>query len=605
MKLTDYVAAFLADHGVKHVFGVTGGAAVHLFDSVARHPGITAIFNHHEQAGALAAEAHARMSGKIGSAFVTTGPGGTNAITGVCAAWLDSIPCVYISGQSRMEHTSRGKGIRQLGSQEMDVVSLAQHITKYAVMVEDAMMIKFHLQKAAYLATSGRPGPVWVDIPLNFQWTNIEPDELPGFDPAASDDSCTSDNLAEAQVQKVMQLVHDARRPLALAGHGIRLAHAATEFKQFIEHFQIPFATTWNARDLLPTDHPLHMGCPGFEGERGANLAVQNCDLLLCIGSHLAIPLTGTMFHAFAREARIVMVDIDPVELRHRNVRVDLPVNCDARAFLGEMLRQAGEARSFGTDLWREKCRRYKSRYNHVPREWRGQQDRVNPYVFMEALSAELGQDDVAVVDGGGTVTQIAFQTFKVKEGQRLAISSGICAMGTGLPESIGACFGSGGKRTICLSGDGSLQFNIQELQTIAHHNLPVKIFVFNNEGYLAIRHTQDGFLGGNYVGSDAAGGLSLPDFRKVARAYGIKAVRAGNHHELGRKIRAVLQEPGPALCDVLISRNQQVMPRQGFDLRPDGTAATRPLEDMYPHLDRAEFLDNMLIKPLEASLGR
>ncbi len=595
MKLSDYVVEFLAEQGVNHVFGVTGGAVVHLFDSVARNPQMKPVFTHHEQAAALAAEAYARVRNGIGSAFVTTGPGGTNAITGVCAAWLDSIPCIYVSGQTRKEHTSRGKGIRQLGSQELDILSLTAPITKYAAMVEEPKTIKYHLQKAAYLATSGRPGPVWIDIPLDSQWAAIEPGELPGFEAPATS---VNDSHIEEQVQKVIQLIKDARRPLVLAGYGIRLSHAEKEFRNLIQALQVPFVTTWNARDLLPSDLDLHLGCPGFEGERGANLAIQNCDLLLCIGSHLSIPLTGTMFKAFAREAKIVMVDIDAVELNHRNVRVDLPVQCDARLFISGLLKQSQEVPLTGISDWQEKCRQYKSRYNPVPAEWWQQKEHVNPYIFIEALSEKLSNDDVTIVDGGGTVTQVAFQTFKVKEGQRLSISAGICAMGTGLPESIGACFGNGGRRTICLCGDGSLQFNIQELQTVVHHNLPIKLFVFNNGGYLAIRNTQDGFLDSRYVGSEASGGLSLPDFQKVARAYGIRSMRINNHRELRRKITLALETPGAVLCEVMIDRKAEIMPRQGFDKRPDGTGVARPLEDMYPYLPRKELLENMLIKP-------
>ncbi len=593
MKLSDYVVEFLAGEGVRHVFGVTGGAVVHLFDSVGRNPQMQPVFNHHEQAGALAAEAYSRITGNLGAAFVTTGPGGTNALTGVCAAWLDSIPCVYISGQTRREHTSRGKGIRQLGSQELDIITLASPITKYAAMLEEPARIRYHLEKAVYTARSGRPGPVWLDIPLDCQWAQIEPQQLPGFTPPAS-----SEPKNEKQVATFIELLRQAERPLLLAGYGIRLAHAERDFRALVNQTGLPFVTTWNARDLVSTDSPLHLGCPGFEGERGANLAVQNCDLLICIGSHLSIPLTGTMFKAYARQAKIVMVDIDPVELGHRNVRVDLPIECDARLFLEETNRQLQDFRPNDITRWQAACRTYKTRYNMVPPEWRRQPEHVNAYVFIEALSGELGKEDVVVVDGGGTVTQVAFQTFKVKEGQRLAISSGICAMGTGLPESIGACFATGGKRTICLTGDGSLQFNIQELQTVAHHNLPVKIFVFNNGGYLAIRNTQDGFLGSRYFGSEAGGGLSLPDFGKVARAYGIRAMCINNHRELRRKIRLALGTPGPVLCEVMIDRKQEIAPRQGFDMRPDGTGAARPLEDMYPYLPREELNTNMFVPP-------
>lgn len=597
MKLSDYVVSFLAEQGIGHVFGLTGGAVVHLFDSAARNPNIRPIFTHHEQAAAFAAGAYARLRNSLGVAFVTTGPGGTNAVTGVCAAWLDSIPCVYISGQARLAHTTHGKLIRQLGVQQLDIVPLVVPITKYAVMIDDPKMIKYHLQKAVYIARSGRPGPVWIDIPLDFQWASIDPDALPCFGGSEVQKTLAKRSVVD-HIQQCFELISAAERPIVLAGHGIRLAHAEREFRQLVETLKFPFLSTWNVSDLLATDNELYVGRPGIFGQRGANLAIQNCDLLLSIGSHLSIPLTGTMFNAFAREAKIIVVDVDQVELNYQTVRVDLSMQCDAKVFLQEMLRQAEEVQLMDIGYWRNKCSQYKSRYNKVPPEWRDQKEHVNPHVFISALSDELDNSYVIVVDGGGTVNQITFQAFTVKEGQRVIISGGLCAMGSGLPESIGACFGSGGRRTICLCGDGSIQLNVQELQTIVHHNLAVKIFVFNNGGYLAIRHTQDGFLESNYVGSSVSGGLSLPNLQKVAEAYGVKATRVNNHCELREKIRWVLQEPGPVLCEVMISKDQQVIPRQGFDRRPDGTGVPRPLEDMYPFLDREVFLENMVIKP-------
>lgn len=597
MKLTDFVAEFLVDQGVTHVFGLTGGAVVHQFDSVARNPKIRPVFTHHEQAAALAAEAYARVRNGLGAALVTTGPGGTNAISGVCAAWLDSIPCVYISGQARLAHTTRGKPIRQVGIQQLDIVSLVTPITKYAVMVDDPKMIKYYLQKAVYIAQTGRPGPVWIDLPLDIQWASINPEDLLYFNPAELQNNLPGHSVAN-QVQRCFELISRAKQPIILAGYGIRLAHAEREFKQLIETLKFPFLSSWNVSDLLPTDNELYVGRPGIFGQRGANLAIQNCDLLLSIGSHLCIGITGTMFNAFAREAKIIMVDVDLAELENRTVRVDFPIQCDARVFLVEMLRQAEKIELPDIGYWHRKCLQYKSRYNTVPLEWRDQKEYVNPYVFIDTLSEELGNNDVIVVDGGGTINQITFQAFRVKEGQRLIISGGLCAMGSGLPESIGACFGSGLKRTICLCGDGSMQLNIQELQTILHHDLPVKIFVLCNEGYLSIRHTQDGFLESRHVGSDKGGGLSLPDFVKVAQAYGVKAERIAHHGELREKIRWALEEAGPVVCEIMVSRDQQMIPRQGFDIRSDGTGMPRPLEDMYPYLDREEFLDNMIVRP-------
>lgn len=596
MKLTDYIADFLSSQGIKYVFGVTGGAAVHLFDSVGKHPEIQPVFTHHEQAAALAAKAYAHVRNGMGACFVTTGPGGTNAITGVAAAWQDSVPVIYISGQTRMEHTSRGKNLRQLGTQEIDIISLVTPVTKYAVLVDNPKKIKYYLQRAVHLATSGRPGPVWLDLPLNFQWADIDPDELSDFEPPKQTEKVVQVSI-KGQVRKCLELITKAKRPVILAGYGIRLSHGEKEFKQLIETLGIPVVATWNASDMISNDHKLYTGRFGIAGQRGANLAVQNCDLLICIGSHLSIALTGTMFDAFAREAKIVMVDIDRVELDYKSARIDLPVQCDAKTFIGEMLKQVKSHNLADINWWQNKSSNYK-RYNAVPDEWKELKNCINAYAFVDTLSDELGNDDVVVVDGGGTVVYTTFQSFKVKEGQRLTISSGICAMGTGLPESVGACFAKDKGRTICLCGDGSMQLNIQELQTIFHHNLPIKIFIFNNDGYLAIRHTQDGFLNSKYFGSDTTGGMSLPDYLKVAEAYGIKAIRIYNYAELAENIRRTLEMPGPAVCEIMIPKDQEVMPRQGFLKQADGTYKPTPLEDMYPFLDRKEFAENMVVAP-------
>lgn len=598
MKLTDYVIDFLVKLGVEYVFGLTGGAVVHLFDSASKNPSMNPIFCHHEQAAALAAVSYARVKNNLGAAIVTTGPGGTNAITGVTAAWQDSIPCIFISGQTRQEHTSRGKSLRQLGTQELDILALVKPITKYAEMVESPNSIRYHLEKAVYLAQEGRPGPVWIDIPLNFQWSSVLPDTLHGFTGNESGQISPSPQSIMKACSQCYALLSEAKRPLILAGYGIKLAHADEEFQQFLDKLKIPFVSSWTASDILPTDHPLYMGRLGIYGQRGANLAVQNCDLLICIGSHLSIPLTGALFEAFAREAKIVMVDIDNTELAFKKTQVDFPINGDAKYFLQTMLKQLLQCNYYKVDeSWSNKCAKYK-KYNIIPIEWRNEKGYANPYVFIDVLSNELLGDEVVVVDGGGTNLYISFQSFKVKRGQRLILSSGICSMGTGLPESIGACFANGKRTTICLSGDGSLQLNIQELQTIVHHNLPIKIFVMNNGGYLAIRHTQAAFLECNYIGSSVDGGLSLPDFQKVANAYGIKTARINNNADILEKIRWTLEEQGPVFCEIMVSPEQQLIAQQGFDLNPDGTYSPRPLEDMYPYLDRKEFQENMVVTP-------
>ena len=602
MKLSDYVIDFLVRQGIGHVFGLTGGAVVHLFDSADKNPRIEPVFCHHEQAAALAAATYARVLNGFGAAIVTTGPGGTNAVTGVTSAWQDSIPCIFISGQSRIEQTTHGKPLRQLGSQELDIISIVKSITKYAEMIEDPIKIRYHLEKAAFLAKEGRPGPVWIDIPLNFQWASIEPDTLPGFDVLEIRKYAPSPQSVTKWCKQCCDLLIEARRPLLIAGYGIRLTHAEEEFIHLVEALQIPFVASYTASDIVPEDHNSYTGRLGVTGQRGANLAVQNCDLLIAIGSHLSIPLTGSRFDFFARDAKIIMVDIDEEELGFETVHVDLPIRCDARTFIENLLVQASHSKLQVAAWWQQKCSEYKL-YNRIPQAWREKTEYVNPYVFVDTLSDELNNNDVIIVDGAGTVFYTGFQAFKAKEGQRLLSSTGIAAMGTGLPESIGACVAAGGGRVVAMCGDGSMQLNIQELQTLAHHNFNIKIFVFNNGGYLAIRHTQDEFLAGMHVGSDVSGGLSLPDLQKVSDAYGIKRNTINNHKELQEKIRWTLSQKGPVLCEIIISREEQVIPRQGFGSNPDGTYSPRPLEDMYPFLDRKEFLENMIVKPLDISL--
>jgi acetolactate synthase-1/2/3 large subunit len=559
MKLSDYVAQFLAREGIHHVFGLTGGAVVHLFDSLARTDGITPIFTHHEQAAALAASFYARASNNLGAAVVTTGPGGTNTITGLLGAWLDSIPCIFISGQTRIKHTSRGKPIRQVGSQEFDIVSLVTPITKYAVMVDEAPKIKYYLQKAVYIARSGRPGPVWIDIPLDFQWATIEPEQLENYRPPPVKVDKTAQKILDAQLQTCAKLLSAAHAPLILAGRGIKVAGAETAFTELIETYDLPFVSAWGAVDLLPSAHPLNAGLVGLQGQRGGNQIVKKCDFLLAIGSHLCLTITGIDPEKFAPEATKVIVDIDPVELKYRAVKTELAIEADAGVFLQKLLRVLKKKKISGAD-GKKRCLDSKAA-NAIPIALKAQQKYVNPYVFVDAVGDALNAQDTVVVDGGGTVVYISYQAFKVKTGQRLLLSTGMCAMGTGLAESIGACFARGRKRTICFIGDGAMQFNIQELQTIVHHKLPIKIFVFNNDGYLAIRHTQDGFLDHRYIGANKSGGVSLPDFCKVAKAYGIPAFRINSHKQLTQKIKRALQGNHPVLCEIMISPEQQLLP--------------------------------------------
>lgn len=593
-KASDYIARFCASLGAKHVFGVTGGAAAHLFDSAAKSGLLQPIFTHHEQAAAFAAVAQARVTGAPGVLFCTTGPGGTNAITGVVAAWLDSVPLFVISGQTRVSHTSHGKPMRQFGVQEFDIVSLASRFTKYAAMVESPAEIRRELERAAWEMANGRPGPVWIDVPQDIQWAQIDVDSLGGFTPSLPQ----TPEIDSALLDKCTAMVASAERPLVLAGAGIRAAGGGDALRRLLTQWSLPVVTTWNATDLVADDFPGYCGRPGMFGQRGANLAVQNCDLLLAVGSHLCVAITGTMFNEFARGARRIVVDIDPVELASVPVHIDLSVPMDAKAFLEALADRSPTRSASSLDPWRQRIAMYHQRYNRVPEDWFKADGNVNPYVFVDLLCSALGPRDIVVVDGGGTVNQIAFQAFRARAEQRLMITGGICSMGSGPPEAIGACIASGRRTTICLTGDGSMQFNVQELQTIRHHNLPLKIFVLDNAGYLSIRNTQNQFLGGRRLGSEPQGGLSLPDFVRVAEAYGIPATRLADHDGLTDRLHDIIASPDAQLVVLNVSPNFEIQPRQGFDELPDGRFVPRPLEDMWPYLDRAEFAAAMVVEP-------
>jgi len=601
-KLSDYVFSFIADLGVREVFAVSGGAAMHLVDSLGKNENLKYIATHHEQAAAMAAEAYARISGKPGVALVTSGPGGTNAITGLCGAWIDSIPVIFISGQVTTNTLIRDTGLRQFGIQEVDITTLVKPITKYAVTVTDPTLIKYHLQKAVHLATTGRKGPVWLDIPLDIQSKLINPDELASF--VSYRINTDGPNVfLESSVSQSIQLLREARRPVVICGHGIRLAHGEQEFLRLLERLRIPVISSWTASDLIPTDHELYIGRSGIMGDRAGNFAVQNSDLLLVIGSRMSTPQVGYDYNTFARDAKKIVIDIDEAELKKPSLKVDLPIHADAKEFMTEMLRQLEEENALPEiEDWRRMCRSWKSRYPVVLPQYKDQQEKVNSFYFIEVLSEHLRNDAVIVTDMGTSFT-CTMQAFKTKTGQRLFTSSGHASMGFGLPGAIGACFANHGKKTICITGDGGLQMNIQELQTLVHYNLPVVLFVLNNGGYLTIKLMQQNHFG-RYVGSEAGSGLSCPDIIKVANAYGIGTERIADHTELRSKMNRVLAQTGPFVCEILMPENQPLIPRVSSLKKPDGTIVSKPLEDLYPFLSRNEFMENMIVEPIEILKG-
>lgn len=595
IKLSDYVFSFIADLGVKYVFAVCGGAAMHLVDSAGNNKNLKYIAMHHEQATAMAAEAASRLLG-IGAVLVTSGPGGTNTLTGLCGAWVDSIPVIFVSGQVTTDTLIKNTGLRQFGIQESDIVNLVKPVTKYAVTVEDPELIKYHLQKAAYLALNQRPGPVWIDIPLDIQSKLIDTAQLVSFDTENVRQKGVS---LSRQVKRSIQLLKEAKRPVIISGYGIRLAKAEKLFLQLVEKLKIPVISSWTSSDLVDTDHEFYIGRSGIMGDRAGNFTVQNSDLLLILGSRMSIPQVGYNYAHFARAAKKIMVDMDEKELSKPSLKLDLPINSDAKEFILEMLRQLHVGKlELKIDEWLNKCRYWKNRYPVNLPEYKTIKGTVNSFYFVDVLSSKLSDNAVVVTDMGTSFT-CTMQAFKTKKGQRLFTSSGHASMGFGLPGAIGACFGNNKKKVICITGDGGLQMNIQELQTVVYHKLPIIIFVLNNNGYLTIKLMQQNHFG-RYVGSDRDSGLSCPDIVKVANAYGIETGKISNHDELHDKIDGILSKHGPFLCEIIMSESQQLIPRVSSLKKPDGSIVSRPLEDMYPFLSREEYLSNMLVKDVE-----
>jgi len=579
---------------------LTGGGAMHLNDSFGKEPRIQVIHNHHEQAAAMAAEGYARTTGQIGVINVTTGPGGINALNGVFGAWTDSIPMLIVSGQVKRETYLRSydlPGLRQLGDQEVDIVSMAKGITKYAVTVFDPQMIRYHLDRALHLATSGRPGPTWLDVPVDVQSSQVDEASLPAYDPA-EDDAPWNMALIADQCREIIARLQASPRPVILAGSGVRHAAALDIFDKVIHRLGIPVTTAWT-HDLIASDDPLFCGRPGTIGERAGNFTVQNAETLLILGSRLNIRQVSYNWPAFARHAFKIQVDVDAAELNKPTVKPDLAVHCDARVFLEELDRQLDRA---GFDAgrhadWLAWCKERVARYPVVQPHQRIFNGRINPYHFMETLFGQLADDDV-VVTGNATACIVSFQTAFLRKGQRLISNSGAASMGHDLPAAIGAAVARGGPRVICLAGDGSLQLNIQELQTVVHHRLPIKLFVLNNNGYLSIRLTQTNFFG-RLVGESPSSGVTFPDIVKVAAAYGLPAVRLETA-DFAAGLADVLATPGPVVCDVLLDPRQAFEPKTSSRQLPDGRMVSAPLEDMFPFLDREELLSNLKVPPQE-----
>ncbi|WEK01476.1 MAG: thiamine pyrophosphate-binding protein [Candidatus Sphingomonas phytovorans] len=603
IKLSDWVAKQLVRHGIEHVFMLTGGGAMHLNHSLGTHPRLATTFTHHEQALSMAAEAYYRLTNKLAVVNVTSGPGGTNAITGVYGAWVDSIGMLVLSGQVKRETTVRATGLplRQYGDQELDIEELVRPITKYATMVTDPRSIRYHLEKAIYLATSGRPGPVWLDIPLDVQAMKIDPDTLAGFDPAELDEPWTHTDLPSTAAA-ILDRLRKAARPVVFAGGGVRLSGAYAGFLRLIDRLGVPVVTGWNAHDVLWNDHPLYAGRPGTVGDRAGNMVTQSADLLLVLGSRLNIRQVSYNWQSFAREAFKIWVDIDPVELRKPNVVPDMPVVADLGTLIPALLDQPYEGPTAGHREWMNWASQRVSRFPVVLPEYHDHGPQLHPYVAMDALFRQLGEDDV-VVTGNGSACVVSFQAAEIKRGQRLWTNSGCATMGYDLPAAIGVCAATGGKqRVIAIAGDGSIMMNLQEMQTIAGYGMPVKVFLINNSGYVSIFQTHRNFFNGVEVGGGPKSNVTFPDFGKVAAAFGFAYFRAETHDELPGTIAEALAAPGPVLCELIVDENVSFAPKLGAKAHPDGRITSPALEDLSPFLPREVLRENMRIPLWEES---
>ena len=591
IKVAKYISEFLIMHGIKDCFMVTGGGAMHLNDALGHQEGLNCIFNHHEQACAIAAEGYARMTGKLAAVCVTSGPGGTNAITGVVGGWLDSIPMFILSGQVKRETTIWScpeLGLRQLGDQEFDIVHSVSNMTKYSVMLTNPQEVAYHLEKALYMALEGRMGPVWIDVPLDVQGAVIETDELIHFNAEVERPwkvSKIEDSVSEAVIKKIME----ARAPLILAGTGIRLSDSEDNFLKLLDKLKIPVVTAWNANDTLAFESPYFAGMPGTVGTRPGNFAIQNCDLLISLGCRLNIRMIGYNHFDFAKNAYKIIVDIDSRELIKPTIRPDMPVNANVKDFIDGLLNVNYEVQEKHKE-WLKWCRNLVERFPTVQKEYYCTTGGlINPYVFMDKLFEQLVEDD-RIVCGNGSACVITFQASKIKQGQRMFTNSGCAAMGYGFPAAIGVAVADSSRRTICIDGDGSFMMNIQELATVAHNRLNIKTVLINNNGYHSIRQTQSNLFNPPYIGIDEMSGLGFPNFAKIADAFGVNYFAIDNEENCSVVLQEMLDSEGPCICEVMVDPRQNFAPKSSSKVLPDGRIVSPSLDDMAPFLDRHEF---------------
>jgi len=587
MRVADYITSKLFDAGGECVFLITGGMIMHLTDALLQHGQQKYVCCHHEQSAVMAAEAYGRATGKLGVAYVTAGPGALNTLNSIAGAFVDSSPCIVVSGQSKVS-LAKIKGPRQFALQGYNTLPIFQNVTKYAVMLDDVSRVKYEVEKSIHIAKSHRVGPVWIECPIDIQGASFDPEEYEGFTPPKVHTIAKSD--LQQQVKEVAENIRNSRRPCLLVGAGIRLAGAIDEFHTFVNHVKIPVMTSRLGMDLIDHQHPLFVGRPGTYGDRASNFTIQNSDLFLSIGCRLAIGLVSYQYENFAQHAKKIIIDIDEKELTKPSVIPDIAIQADAKEFLIELNRELHNFH-FGNTKWIDQTQLWKNKYPVDLPEYKHEKQGINSYHFYRVLSQKAPDNALFLVDTGSCFHAFS-QAFQVKFGQRHIITGGLSTMGY-MPAAIGMASANPGNDVYCITGDGSFQMNIQELQTIVHNSLPIKLLVLNNNGYLLIRLTQDNFLSGRHIGTDKDTGISFPDLEKVATAYGIKYVQLTHSNDWGSKVNHLFTEPGPMICEVISPSDQILIPRVASKSLEDGSMISMPYDDMFPFLPRDEYLEN------------
>lgn len=590
IKVSDLIAQILERNGVKHIFMLAGGMAMHMNDSIGKQINLESICMLHEQAAAFAAEGYARATKLPGVVCVTCGPAATNTLTAVAAAWIESTPLVVLSGQVKRDDMNQDPLLRQMGVQEINIVDMAKPITKYAKCVIDPSMIRYELEKALYISQHGRPGPVLLDLPVDVQACFVD-ENIEGFVPSSEEKSIETDVAAA----EVAELLASAKRPVIYAGYGISVAKAETWFRQLVDKLQIPVLINWNAIDLLEEDHPFYAGRPGAVGQRAANFILQTADLVITIGTRLSLLQTGYNFAAYAKNAKLVMVDIDRAELEKKNLHPHMKICCDAGIFIKKLIKSTANLGGSRWNDWLSQAKHWIDKYPNVPIDAGSSTEWVNSYYLLDKLSRRMEVSDVYCSGRAGTCVDATIQAFKVKKYQQVYVTKGLSSMGHGLPAAIGCAFATG-RRVVSVIGDGGFVMNIQELEVIRRHNLPIKIFVLDNNGYSAIRNTQNNVFNGHLVGCSPSSGLTLGNLPEICNAYGIKTLQLVENSEVNSVIAETLKDEVPVIVIVKVDPDQSIEPRQASYKDTDGQMKSRPLEDMRPLLPREELAAIMSI---------